>query len=535
MPSVVQVSSQPTGSTSWSDGDEELPSDLVATDELFDGAPGESSLSSLQSAEAVVAPREYANVNRRLPADRFDYLARPLEWPALESIGLAVDWSETLGRGAYGEVYRVDRVGRNPPCDSLPDGVSLPRRLRCGAELCVKTLANKPVHNRGPLDSDVWMGRVAKEIHMLKLVQGGPNIVAFGGSYVTAGSDVRLLLFERIESSSFNTLFLALKGLEIPLYLYKLLAALDFTHSRGLIHRDVKGGNILYNRASQKLRLIDWGFAEFYFPDATMSSWPGTRNYKAPELFLHYRQYSYAVDMWAFGCVMGTLVLKRFPLFSSAPHADKRVANRMQLASVVRYLGLRDYEAYLAAYDFPARALVDYSPDALYNRSRKSRSKAKAKAKAKSPLPSPPPTTTSTVDEQHEVATSSLDDSTPRVKEKATKKKKKKAKRKAAAHLDRVDWRRLAAAYDDGRATDAALDLLDRVLVYDHTNRLTAAEAMRHPYFDEVRSRLGTSWDKPIPLGLSSTSISTSSSISASDSSTSYSTFKRREASGNYL
>jgi len=34
---------------------------------------------------------------------------------------------------------------------------------------------------------------------------------------------------------------------------------------------------------------------------------------------------------------------------------------------------------------------------------------------------------------------------------------------------------------------DNALDLLDKMLEYDHSKRITAAEALKHPYFDEVR------------------------------------------------
>ena len=33
------------------------------------------------------------------------------------------------------------------------------------------------------------------------------------------------------------------------------------------------------------------------------------------------------------------------------------------------------------------------------------------------------------------------------------------------------------------------LDLLDKLLVYDHTHRLTAAEAMNHSFFDDVRCK----------------------------------------------
>ena len=37
---------------------------------------------------------------------------------------------------------------------------------------------------------------------------------------------------------------------------------------------------------------------------------------------------------------------------------------------------------------------------------------------------------------------------------------------------------------------DNALDLLDRLLVYDHSQRFTAREAMAHPFFDDVRARV---------------------------------------------
>lgn len=57
-------------------------------------------------------------------------------------------------------------------------------------------------------------------------------------------------------------------------------------------------------------------------------------------------------------------------------------------------------------------------------------------------------------------------------------------------------------------ATREAVDLISKLVVCDHTKRLTAREAMEHPFFDPVRGSRG-----------SSTSSSTSSSSSSSSSS----------------
>ena len=49
-------------------------------------------------------------------------------------------------------------------------------------------------------------------------------------------------------------------------YLYELLRALDYCHSMGIMHRDVKPHNVMIDHENRRLRLIDWGLAEFYHP-----------------------------------------------------------------------------------------------------------------------------------------------------------------------------------------------------------------------------------------------------------------------------
>ena len=48
--------------------------------------------------------------------------------------------------------------------------------------------------------------------------------------------------------------------------MYELLRALDYCHSMGIMHRDVKPHNVMIDHENRRLRLIDWGLAEFYHP-----------------------------------------------------------------------------------------------------------------------------------------------------------------------------------------------------------------------------------------------------------------------------
>jgi len=45
------------------------------------------------------------------------------------------------------------------------------------------------------------------------------------------------------------------------------IKTLDYCHSMGIMHRDVKPHNIIIDPLTREIRLIDWGLAEFYFPN----------------------------------------------------------------------------------------------------------------------------------------------------------------------------------------------------------------------------------------------------------------------------
>ena len=81
---------------------------------------------------------------------------------------------------------------------------------------------------------------------------------------------------------------------DVRIYIYKILEALEFSHSHGIMHRDVKPLNIVINNDKKELRLIDWGLADFYFPNKEYNVRVASRYYKGPELLVDDKLYHYS-------------------------------------------------------------------------------------------------------------------------------------------------------------------------------------------------------------------------------------------------
>lgn len=67
---------------------------------------------------------------------------------------------------------------------------------------------------------------------------------------------------------------------DVKYYIYEVLKALDYAHSNGIMHRDVKPHNVMIDHEQRKLRLIDWGLAEFYFPNKEYNVRVASRYFK---------------------------------------------------------------------------------------------------------------------------------------------------------------------------------------------------------------------------------------------------------------
>lgn len=86
---------------------------------------------------------------------------------------------------------------------------------------------------------------------------------------------------------------------------WQSLLALNFIHSRNLIHCDLKPENILIKSYSRSLiKVIDFGSS--CFTSDQLSSYVQSRSYRAPEVVLGY-PYDQRIDMWSLGCILAEL------------------------------------------------------------------------------------------------------------------------------------------------------------------------------------------------------------------------------------
>lgn len=92
---------------------------------------------------------------------------------------------------------------------------------------------------------------------------------------------------------------------EILVIARQLLFALAYLKQKGVAHRDLKLDNVLYDEASKRVKLADFGFAEFVSPSAPlMRTFPGTLAYAPPEVLLGLPYDPYPREMWSLGVMI---------------------------------------------------------------------------------------------------------------------------------------------------------------------------------------------------------------------------------------
>lgn len=94
---------------------------------------------------------------------------------------------------------------------------------------------------------------VAREIRILKHLRGHPNIVTFIDSVRAVGMQGRGIVLEYIDHLDFRTLFPRFNSRDVCFYMRELAKALEFAHSNGVMHRDVRGHNVVINHENRQV------------------------------------------------------------------------------------------------------------------------------------------------------------------------------------------------------------------------------------------------------------------------------------------
>ena len=207
-----------------------------------------------------------------------------------------------VGRGGMAEVYRA-------------------RDIRLDRVVAIKTL-------RADLARDqTFQARFRREAQSAASLNN-PSIVAVydTGEDLSTGTSVPYIVMEYVEGRTVRDLLmeghrlLPERALEI---ISGVLRALEYSHQAGIVHRDIKPGNVMVTRNGD-VKVMDFGIARAMSDNqATMTQTAqviGTAQYLSPEQARGERVDARS-DLYSTGCLMYELLTGRPPFTGDSPVA----------------------------------------------------------------------------------------------------------------------------------------------------------------------------------------------------------------------
>lgn len=218
---------------------------------------------------------------------------------------------EPLGRGGMATVWRA-------------------RHRTQGVPVAVKVITGAFAQDPMFLEAFESEVRSVARLHhpgiVMVLDHGRADAEATEASKGWVAADAPYLVMELATGGSFDRLERALTWPELSQLLRTLLDALAHAHARGVLHRDLKPGNLLVSGPKDHrggLKLTDFGIAhalERDGPPRAHEITGGTPAFMAPEQFEHaWRDYGPWTDLYAVGCIAHLYATGRVPFPGETP------------------------------------------------------------------------------------------------------------------------------------------------------------------------------------------------------------------------
>ncbi|EPX72381.1 STE/STE11/CDC15 protein kinase Cdc7 [Schizosaccharomyces octosporus yFS286] len=204
----------------------------------------------------------------------------------------SITLGDCLGKGAFGAVYR----GLN---------------IKNGETVAVKRIKVSKIMK---MDLSV----IKMEIDLLKNLDH-PNIVKYRGSYQF--DDSLCIVLEYCENGSLHSIcknFGKIPENLVAIYTYQVLQGLHYLHNQGVIHRDIKGANILTTKDGT-IKLADFGVAT-KMNALDEHSVVGSPYWMAPEV-IELIGATTSSDIWSVGCTVIELLEGTPPYYDLDPTA----------------------------------------------------------------------------------------------------------------------------------------------------------------------------------------------------------------------
>ena len=142
------------------------------------------------------------------------------------------------------------------------------------------------------------------------------------------------IVMEYVDGCTLDEFLASNPSLEIRRRVFEqLVAAVAYIHRNGIVHNDIKPGNILVSRADNNVKLIDFGLADndAYYLTRTLGCTP---EYASPELLLQSKDIDARSDIYSLGVIMKEIFGKRYARISARclrTQREKRYANADEL------------------------------------------------------------------------------------------------------------------------------------------------------------------------------------------------------------